>query len=183
MHPVELVPAGESDASFVASVARDAILLYDPLMPGSFERFAARVERDGLPTAFRTFLVHADRRPVGFAGLDATLPDGIVYLAALYLRTESRRRGIGSAALQAIARDASAAARELVLLVHRDATWARAFYVHHGFHLVTADPSAIRDYAAGALARHALPASVPSLLLSRALDPLSWPALRWPRHG
>lgn len=170
MPSVELVPATEADASFVAAVARDAIPLYDPLLPGAFERFAARVEGDGLPPAYRTFLIHRDRLPVGFAGLDANLPHGIVYLAALYLRTESRRHGTGRAVLETIAREASAAgARELALLVHRDATWARSFYGRHGFRLVTDDPAAIRDYAGGGLARHALPATVPTQLLSRPL--------------
>ena len=172
MHDVDLVPAAPGDAPFVAAVARDAIPLYDPLMPGAFERFAARVERDGLPRAYRTFLVRRGGVSVGFAGVDATLPRGLVYLAALYLAAAERRRGTGGAALESIAREASATgARELALLVHRDATWASSLYEARGFRPVTDDPAAIRAYAGGALAPHVLPDTVPVRLLSRALVP------------
>lgn len=170
MHSVDLAPATAADAPFVAAIARDAIPLYDRLLPGAFERFAAKVEREGLPPAYRVSLVRLDGRPVGFAGLDDALPGGVVYLAALYLGEAERRRGIGGAALEAIAATATAAgARELVLLVHRDATWASAFYEARQFHFVTDDPTAIRGYAAGALARHALPETTPVRLLRRVL--------------
>lgn len=170
MSSVDLIPATAADAPFVATVARDAIPLYDRLLPGAFERFAAKVEREGLPPAYRVSLVRLDGRPVGFAGLDATLPGGVVYLAALYLAEVERRRGVGGAALEAIAASAIAAgAEELVLIVHRDATWARAFYEARGFLFVTDDPAALRAYAAGALARHALPETTPVRLLRRML--------------
>jgi GNAT superfamily N-acetyltransferase len=172
MAPVELVPASPADAAFVAAVARDAVPLYAPLLPGAFERFAAKVEREGLPGAYRVSLIRRDGTPVGFAGVDDTLPNGVVYLAALYLARAERRRGTGGAALEAIVGAAAkAGAREVALLVHRDAAWAGSFYEARGFRFVTADPGELRAYAGGVLARHALPETIPVRLLSRNLVP------------
>lgn len=124
--------------------------LYDPLLPGAFDHEAQVVERFGLSTRYETLLLDAGGTRVGFAGLTRLRP-GTAYLAQLYLLPQHQRHGHGTAALRLLETCWPETA-ELVLHVHREALWARAFYLRCGYGVWAADETAGRAWGDGVLA-------------------------------
>jgi len=159
---VRLLPAVDGDRDFVASVWRAVAPLYDPLLPGAFAYEARIVERRGLSSRYDTLLVHAGEARIGFAGITRLRPR-TAYLAQLYVLPAWQRQGHGAAALRQLETwvpDAD----ELVLHVHRQASWARAFYARQGYDVWAADEPASRTWGDGVLAGWTPPAT---LLLGR----------------
>jgi ribosomal protein S18 acetylase RimI-like enzyme len=146
---VNMVAAEEKDISFIACVCRDAKQLYDPIMPGSFERQAKRYEENGLPTFYDIRIVYDDERSrVGFEAQTNICSD-INYIIGLYILYEYQRKGYGTQVLRDLLVEAKEKGnKESVLLVHNKAKWALDFYLMNGFNIVARTELEAKAYLA-----------------------------------
>lgn len=157
---IEILKACDNDRFFLAQVCRDAIELYDKIIPGSFVRQAARFENDGLSNSYEIFIIYFNNQPVGFIGSIA-LTVNIIYLVALYILKEYQRQGIGTEVMDIfISSLIEGGKAEVALLAHKDATWAIDFYVKNGFNIVTDEEDNVKAYADSCMDRFYLPNTV-----------------------
>ena len=135
----------------LAEIMRSNAPLYDDIMPGAFERYAHTFVEHGLPQNYDTQMIEYSGEVVGFIGT-VTLTDDTLYLVALYLKKEDQSRGIGKVALTYLwPKFRANGIKEVVLLAHQKAIWAKQFYEKMGFSHIASDESTIRDYKEGIL--------------------------------
>jgi ribosomal protein S18 acetylase RimI-like enzyme len=163
---IDILKASEKDNVFLAQVCRDAIQLYENINPGSFEKQAVRFEREGLPDSYEVSIIYYKNHPIGFIGSKA-LTKNITYIVALYLLKEYQRRGLGTVILNIFINSLYQSGKdEVVLLAHKDATWAIDFYRKNSFDIISGEEDIIRAYADSALNKLYLPNT---LLMSKYL--------------
>jgi ribosomal protein S18 acetylase RimI-like enzyme len=157
---IEIISAVPDDRSFMAQVMRSVIPLYEPIMPGAFERQALRFERDGLPRTYNVSIIRLDGQPIGFVGLASLTPE-ITYLAGLYLLPEYQRKGYGTKVINIVVDSLSQkGVKEVILLVHQKAYWAINFYVKNGFRIITSNEDEIRTYANSTMERYVISSTI-----------------------
>ena len=163
---IEIVKACEKDNIFLAQVCRDAILFYENIIPGSFEKQAFRFEREGLPNSYEISIVYYENHSIGFIGSISLTPN-TTYMVALYLLNEYQRRGLGTEILDIFTNSLYQNGKnEVVLLAHKDASWAKDFYRKNGFGVVTDEEHRIKEYADSSMNKFYLPNT---LLMSKCL--------------
>lgn len=167
-------PSRPADNALIKACFAAALPRYQALMPGSFEANLANMDiltEKGLgfnATGLEGWILSAAGNEVGFAGIGLLNPSQ-AYMAALYLLPDQQRRGYGQAALDQLEPHyAGLGCCEMLLLVHRDAGWARDFYLRAGYRLIAAQPEAIIAHAGERLA-HLLEPDL--LLLGKAIAP------------
>lgn len=154
---IELVPATHEDRFFIARVTRAAMPLFEPIQPGVFEPLAARIESDGLFKEYNSYVIRHSGDDVGFLGLAALTAD-ITYMVALFFLPEFRGRGFGTEVLQTLEKNLSdRGVGELILLVHRLASWAIGFYQKNGYMVLAETEEAIAAYADGEMKKWLMP--------------------------
>ncbi len=137
--------ASVTDFASVAEIITSSYAVYDPAgaMTGRHP-----VALEGAPFSWwgeptlSWWLAFHDERPAGFAMWRHQGRD--VHLHSFFVASDAQRRGVGSA-LMTFHFEQSAkenpTSDSLTLHVMRDATWARAFYAHHGY--VERDPKEV----------------------------------------
>lgn len=126
----------------LAEIMRSNAPLYEDIMPGAFERYAHTFLEHGLPQTYDTQMIEYSGEVVGFIGT-VTLTDDTLYLMALYLKQEYQSKGIGKAVLNQLwPKYRADGIKEVVLLAHQNATWAKQFYEKMGFSHISSDESA-----------------------------------------
>jgi|Deesub1362A_J573_1020465.scaffolds.fasta_scaffold01767_6 ribosomal protein S18 acetylase RimI-like enzyme len=157
---IEIISAVPDDSFFMARVMRSVIPLYEPIMPGAFERQALRFERDGLPRNYNVSIIRLEGQPIGFVGFTSLTPE-IAYLIALYLLPEHQRKGYGTKVLNMVVDSLSQKGiKEVILLVHQKAYWAINFYVKNGFRIITTNEDEIRTYANSTMERYVISSTI-----------------------
>lgn len=152
--------ATTDDLSFLATVCRSVASLYDPIMPGAFEKQAKKYETQGLPAYYNIFVVETDNKPFGFIGLK-DIDEEVTYMVALYFLMDQQRQGLGRKTINQLVDTLSKRGiKEIVLLVHKDAYWAVNFYKNNGFETVTEDLEEIKKYADSRMEAFALPSTI-----------------------
>jgi ribosomal protein S18 acetylase RimI-like enzyme len=163
---IEILKACDDDIFFLAEVCRDSIELYENIVPGSFEKQAARFERDGLFNTYEISIIYCEDHQVGFVG-STSINKNITYLVALYLLKGYQRRGIGKKVLNMLTKTLYQSGKgEVVLLAHKNATWAIDFYRENRFDIVADEEDKIKAYANSCMNRFYLPNT---LLMSKHL--------------
>jgi GNAT superfamily N-acetyltransferase len=105
--------------------------------------------------------------PFGFVGIEKI--EACCRLIGPYLYREYLGKGYGEFLLDFGIKLASATGlNPIFLLVHRQATWATAFFGRHGFEQISDDPEFIRRWRDGILADYPLPGN--QVLMARLLD-------------
>lgn len=165
MKEIQLHEALVTDLAYLAEVCESVVPLYQPIMPGAFERQAERFRTaQRLPAEYRITVIRQEGERVGFLGV-RPLREDILYLVALYIHAGHQQKGIGSAVMKSLCRKAEEqGCREILLLAHEKAEWAIRFYQRHDFVLVSADWEEISEYGDGLLAGIVIPQTV---LMSR----------------
>jgi len=143
---VKIDPALEEDNFFIADVCRSVNSFYDNIMPGVFEKQAKKFEEKGVSKKYKTMLIKHNEKPVGFLGYNI-LDKSVVYLIAFYIHADYQRFGIGKKAINLLIdwlnkEDYT----ELILLVHKKASWAINFYRKIGFKTVANQENQIINY-------------------------------------
>lgn len=134
--------------------------LYDPIMPGAFQKYAASIATHGMPTTYDVNMIQYEGEVVGFIGT-IHVKDHMIYLLAFYLLSAYQRKGIGKTIIEELITNyKSKQISEIVLLVHKDAHWARRFYEKNNFKCVSEIPEEIKSYGDQALEKHYIRNSV-----------------------
>jgi ribosomal protein S18 acetylase RimI-like enzyme len=163
---IEIRLATIEDCGFLAKVCRSVSALYDPIMPGAFEKQAVKYEAGGLPKNYEVYIISLEGQPIGFVGLK-DITEEIAYLPALYFPMEQQRKGQGRQTVNVITDMLEQRGiKEIVLLVHKDAHWAVNFYKNNGFEVITEDLEEIMKYANCNMEAFALPGTI---LMTRRL--------------
>ncbi|OIJ98396.1 GNAT family N-acetyltransferase [Streptomyces colonosanans] len=121
--------AAAADATVIAHIhmtSRAAAMPYLPPQRRDHEQVTRWVE-DVLLTTCRVWVAEREGEILGYAALEGDM------LEHLYLRPDVRRQGIGTLLLDAIRQHSPDG---LSLHVFQQNTDARAFYEHHGFHVL-----------------------------------------------
>lgn len=153
---IKIKLANNQDINFIITVCRSVELIYNKIMPGSFERQALKFEKEGLPTNYEISIVYYEECPIGFIGLK-TLNEETVYLVALYLMIDFQRQGYGKKIINDLIRlQKVRGIRKVVLLVHKEAIWAINFYSKNDFIILADNEEDIKNYKNGILEKYAL---------------------------
>lgn len=91
---INIYKASEQHIEDLVKICLSNVELYEPIMPGAFQKYASGILQNGLPTTYDVIMIEYKRVVVGFIGT-IQLKDGIVYLMALYLLREYQGKGIG----------------------------------------------------------------------------------------
>lgn len=154
---VQLRTATDDDKEDMAEICRSNIELYDKIMPGAFEKQAEKFENQGLSISYKTEMVEFNGENVGFTGIK-NLTDQHCYLAALYLHKNFHHNGIGSSVMDIIkAKATQDGFEEILLLVHKEAIWAKQFYIKYGFITIDTEEEGIKSYGNEILKDYCLP--------------------------
>jgi len=78
------------DLFFIATVCRDASKLYDPIIPGAFERQAIRYEKNGFPKEYTINIIEKDKTKIGFCAY-TKLNNTTWYLVGLYILSKYQK--------------------------------------------------------------------------------------------
>ena len=143
--------ANPEDSGFFAKIMRSNIPLYDPIMPGAFEKYAAFIEVQGIPKTYFSEIIEFNNLPVGIIGT-IKLTEKICYLLAFYLFRDVQGKGIGKTALRTLThRLKKDGFTHMILLAHKEADWARQFYEKNGFVCISEESAEIEAYKEGIL--------------------------------
>ncbi|MDR3082963.1 MAG: GNAT family N-acetyltransferase [Streptomyces sp.] len=124
--------AAAADAAAIAHIhmaSRAATMPYLPPQERTQDQVTRWVEDVVLRTC-RVWVAVREGEVLGYAALEGDM------LEDLYLRPDVRRQGIGTLLLDEVRRHSR---DELSLHVFQQNTDARAFYEHHGFHVLDTD--------------------------------------------
>lgn len=164
---IKIYKASDQHIEDLGNICLSNVELYEPIMPGAFQKYAGSISRHGLPTTYDVMVIEYKCKIVGFIGT-IQLADDIVYLMALYLLREYQGMGIGKLVMgKLISTFQNKSKNEIVLLAHKDAKWAISFYEKQGFNLISEIEADIKNYANGLLEKHYIKNSV---LFSLKLD-------------
>ncbi len=131
--------------------------LYDPIMPGAFNKQAEKFRSNGLPSTYNILVIESENQILGFLGT-IECNEKSLYLVAIYLHQSHQRSGIGSIILEELVRNyRSAGYDEIVLLVHKEAVWAKSFYLKNQFKYVSSSELDIKSYGNGILSNLYIP--------------------------
>jgi L-amino acid N-acyltransferase YncA len=157
---INLREATEDDAQAIAEICESNVALYDPIMPGAFQKQSRKIRESGLPTTYDILVIEFNDKVVGFIGTIA-LNQECIYLVALYLHSDVQRQGIGQKVLkQLIIKFEKQNFKSVVLLVHQEATWAKTFYQKNGFQKISNDEKEIKAYKGGILKNYYIPSTI-----------------------
>ncbi len=157
---IKIYSATDQNVVDLARIMRSNIEIYDAIMPGAFQRYAMHLEACGIPSTYKVEMIECDGDVVGFMGT-IEIDDDRVYLLALYLMKEHQKKGLGRVIVDKMIRSYQLDNRkEIVLLAHKDATWACRFYEKNGFKLVSRDEKEIKRYSNGIMEKHYIRNSV-----------------------
>lgn len=141
------------DNPFIKSVFSAVLPLYRELLPGIFEDNMQNMDiltEKGLSfeaCGLSGYIIEAQQQPIGFAAIGLLKPH-LGYLAALHFLPAYQRQGYGSQSMQELERRyRQQKIQELILLVHREATWARGFYTGLNYRVIAEAPASIISYA------------------------------------
>lgn len=144
---IELLEPKSVDQYFLARVCRDASLLYEQLMPGIFEKQAVRFESSGLPKEYDILIIYFNNVPVGFLG-DTSISCDTIYLAAFYLLDKYQNKGIGVQVLNLyINQLRKKGILKILLVAHREASWAINFYNKNEFIKIDKEEDVIKEHS------------------------------------
>ena len=133
---IEINKANSEDIGIIAKVCRRTSSLYDPIIPGSFEKQATRYEEQGLPSQYEISIIRSDGMGIGFLG-EKQLNDKVFYLVAIYLLEEYQGKGYGREVFDQLLQQLEKTDSErIILLVHKEAKWAKGFYDKLGFDII-----------------------------------------------
>lgn len=148
---INLRVANNSDLEFIAHVCRSNSVLYDPIMPGAFNKQAEKYLSGGLPKSYDMFICEEVDKKIGFLGTKS-LTKSTTYLVALYIDFDIQRFGYGKKIMESLLADLkSNNVDKLILLVHKDAMWAKSFYERVGFAYISDEEDVIKNYDNGIL--------------------------------
>lgn len=157
---IRIYPATDKDIKDLARIMRSNIEIYHPIMPGAFQKYATYFEEYGVPNTYDVEMIELDGSTIGFIGT-IKITDDSIYLLALYLMREYQNKGIGKKIIDDLIHSYSAENRkEIVLLAHKNATWACKFYEKNGFELISMDEGDIKNYSDRILEKHYIRNSV-----------------------
>ncbi len=143
---ITLRKAIKNDHIILANVFMSNKVLYDPIMPGIFERQANKFLEQGMPYKYEVRIIRSLDKDVGFLGTKQ-LSKSTCYLLALYLHHSYHGQRIGLQTLDLLKSDCLRnGTKEIILLVHNKATWAKGFYSKYGFKLMGTTEEKIRQY-------------------------------------
>lgn len=153
-----LTPARFEDHATIYAIFEAMLPQYQRIMPGSFEANLENLRRiqakgmDFSATGLTGYMIQTPKATVGFAAV-GPLNARQAYLSAFYLLPIYQRQGLGAQALQDVERHyARLQFQEILLLVHREATWARTFYQKMGYKTLAEHTLAIVQYAGQGIA-------------------------------
>ena len=145
------------DNAFIASVFEAVQPQYQQIMPASIQanidnlKILTQKGLDFSATGLSATIVSLQGEPVGFAALGPLSPR-MAYMSALYFLPSAQRQGLGAFVLAELEQNYKHKGfQEIVLLVHSQADWARAFYQQQGYRLVASEAAAIIRYAGSGL--------------------------------
>ncbi len=105
-------------------------------------------------------MIELDGSTIGFIGT-IKITDDSIYLLALYLMREFQNKGIGKKIIDDLIHSYSDENRkEILLLAHKNETWACKFYEKNGFELISMDEGEIKNYSDRILENHYIRNSV-----------------------
>lgn len=145
------------DCELIAEICESSSFLYDSIMPGAFARQAEKFRSKGLPSGYDVSVIEYENQIAGFIG---TVEFGkkILYLVAIYLHQTSQRSGVGSTVLRKLVKHyRSDGYDEIVLLVHKEASWAKSFYIKNNFEYLSNKEQEIKAYSNGILSNLYIP--------------------------
>lgn len=143
---IKLRKATDTDLEFIAYVCKSNSILYDSIMPGAFLKQADKYLNSGLPNSYEMFICEDYDKKIGFLGTKIVNHD-TTYLVALYLNYELQRDGYGKKIITALVNQIkSESFKKIILLVHKDAYWAKSFYEKVGFNYLSNEEDFIRGY-------------------------------------
>jgi len=158
--PIHIRNAVPDDDVLLSKVCLSNAELYEPIMPGVFVKQAEKFLKKGLSTSYDTQIIELNHEGIGFIG-HKQLSEDHIYLAALYIFRDLQGQGFGQDVMNQLIKGAeNAGVKEILLLVHEDATWAKNFYLKYGFAVVDTQESIIKTYADGLLEDYYLPHTV-----------------------
>lgn len=153
MQKISLKPTSFEDHTSIYAIFEAMLPQYQKIMPGSFEANLENLRRlqarglDFSATGLTGYLIQDDHRTVGFTAI-GPLNARQAYLSAFYLLPEHQRKGYGKAALRDLETHyARLRFQEILLLVHKEAQWARTFYEQMGYKHIAEYTQAIVQYA------------------------------------
>lgn len=157
---INIVRAKENDRKFISDVCRSNSILYDPILPGAFEKQAEKFLANELPLSYDIHICKYANKKIGFVGIK-TLNTDTVYLVALYISYDNQRKGYGKLIVDYIKKEFKLGGYTTIcLLVHKGAKWAIDFYKNVGFQHVSAEEELIRNYKDGMLSQLYLPNTI-----------------------
>ena len=157
---IKLYKASDQHSEDLVKICLSNVELYEPIMPGAFQKYARGILQNGLPTTYDVIMIEYKSVVVGFIGT-IQLKDGVIYLMALYLLREYQGKGIGKSVMDKLnAKFKNMSNNEIVLLAHKDANWAISFYEKQGFNFISGLEIDIRSYANTQLEKYYLKNSV-----------------------
>lgn len=147
---VEIRQAGLDDRKFISKVCMETIPLYEKFLPGFFYSQAKYLEKS-LPSAYDFYIIEENKEAVGFT-CNKSLNDKVVYIAMIYFTPTYYRKGIGTKALALMEQKfREAGYKTIALLAHKDAYWAKEFYLKNGFKLEAYTKSEAMNLMGGVL--------------------------------
>lgn len=130
---VFLKEATNKDIKFICNICISTDEIYSGIMPNSFIKQAKRYEKNGIPSDYKMYIVNNDKEKIGFLGI-TLLNEKIAYLVALYIDKDFYRLRYGQNTIDILFKELKKRnIKEVVLQVHKDATWAINFYKKNGF--------------------------------------------------
>ncbi|MDH8676833.1 GNAT family N-acetyltransferase [Fusibacter bizertensis] len=157
---IKIYKASEQHIEALVKICLSNVDLYEPIMPGAFQKYAGSISQNGIPKTYDVMMIEYKCEVVGFVGT-IELKDGIVYLMALYLQREYQGKGIGKIVMNKL-KDyfQKKGNNEIVLLAHKDAKWAISFYEIQGFNFISRLEMVIKGYANTQLEKHYITSTV-----------------------
>jgi Acetyltransferases len=157
---INIYKASEQHIEDLVKICLSNVDLYEPIMPGAFQKYAGSISQNGIPKIYDVMMIEYKCEVVGFVGT-IELRDGIVYLMALYLQREYQGKGIGKIVMDKL-KDYfhKKGNNEIVLLAHKDAKWAISFYEKQGFNFISRLEMDIKGYANTQLEKHYITSTV-----------------------
>lgn len=153
-----LTPARFEDHATIYAIFEAMLPQYQEIMPGSFEANLENLRRiqakgmDFSATGLTGYMIQTTQSTVGFTAV-GPLNGQQAYLSAFYLLPQYQRQGLGALALQDLERHyARLHFQEMLLLVHREASWARTFYQKMGYKTLAEHTLSIVQYAGQGIA-------------------------------
>lgn len=129
---VEIRQATLNDRKFISKVCMETIPLYERFLPGFFYSQGQYLEKT-LPEGYDFYVIEENGEPTGFT-CNKELNNDVVYIAMIYFAPKYYRKGIGTKALALMEENFKQNGyKTMTLLAHKEAFWAKEFYLKNGF--------------------------------------------------